>query len=73
MDNGGGAGVPDRGAEPVTGDAPPEGVVVVEDAGVAVGRQWEESSSKGTNENVRLGGRADLILDWVCVVDGAGG
>jgi len=45
--NGGDSGVPDRGAEPNTGDAPPEGVVV-EDIGVSVGWQWEESSSKGT-------------------------
>ena len=73
MVNGGDSGVSDRGAEPNTGDAPPEGVVVVEDVTVSIGRQWEESSSKGTKENVRLGRTLDFILGCVCVVDGAGG
>jgi len=40
--NGGGSGEPDREAEPITGDASPVGVVVVEDVGVSVERQWED-------------------------------
>ena len=66
--NGCGSGVPERGAEPNTGNGPPVGVVVVVEDGVSVERQWEDKRRCPFRGEIRL-----YLGMGVCVVDGASG
>ena len=62
--NGCSSGVPERGAEPNTGNEPPKGIVVVEDIGVSIEWQWEDKRKCPFRGEIRLYLGMGLCHGW---------